>query len=131
MPAPNLLNPKCPQCDRPMANNGAKLSGCQEYRCRRCKKTVVDSDRQRGGQTIGDQPMTPYERELGCKESNPNEYKSAQKRKKQTKNNPATPEQIKSIEQMKGLLKTDHPAPTDAEVEAMLEQHRKDKYLAN
>ncbi len=34
-----------------------------------------------------------------------------------------------SIKQMKGLLKTDKPAPIDAEVEAMLEERRMEKFL--
>jgi hypothetical protein len=33
------------------------------------------------------------------------------------------------INQMRGLLKTDRPPPTDAQVEAMLEEHRLEKYL--
>jgi hypothetical protein len=39
------------------------------------------------------------------------------------------PERSRLIKQMKGLLKTDQPAPTDAEVEAMLEERRVEKYL--
>ena len=38
-------------------------------------------------------------------------------------------ERSRLIKQMKGLLKTDQPAPTDAEVEAMLEERRVEKYL--
>jgi hypothetical protein len=34
-----------------------------------------------------------------------------------------------SIKQMKGLLKTDKPAPTDEEVETMLEERRVEKFL--
>ncbi|GAA6622961.1 hypothetical protein NUACC26_087860 [Scytonema sp. NUACC26] len=30
---------------------------------------------------------------------------------------------------MKGLLKTDQPAPTDEQVEAMLEERRVEKYI--
>lgn len=33
------------------------------------------------------------------------------------------------INQMQGLLKADQPLPTDAQVEAMLEEHRIEKYL--
>lgn len=33
------------------------------------------------------------------------------------------------IKQMKGLLKTDQPAPTDEQVEAMLEERCLEKYL--
>jgi predicted nucleic acid-binding protein len=33
------------------------------------------------------------------------------------------------INQMRGLLKTDQPPPTDAQVEAILEEHRVEKYL--
>ncbi|MDJ1170074.1 hypothetical protein PMG71_11605 [Roseofilum sp. BLCC_M154] len=41
----------------------------------------------------------------------------------------STAERSKAIEQMRGLLKTDKPAPTDEEVEAMLEERRINKYL--
>ena len=34
-----------------------------------------------------------------------------------------------AIKRMRGLLKTDQPAPTDDEVEAMLEERRMEKYL--
>lgn len=34
-----------------------------------------------------------------------------------------------AIRRMRGLLKTDHNAPTDEEVAAMLEEHRVEKYL--
>jgi hypothetical protein len=33
------------------------------------------------------------------------------------------------IQQMRGLLKTDQPSPTDAEVEEMLQARRVEKYL--
>ncbi|MDB9342629.1 hypothetical protein PN456_03190 [Nodularia spumigena CS-586/05] len=33
------------------------------------------------------------------------------------------------IKQMKGLLKTNQPAPTDEQVNAMLEEHRMEKYI--
>jgi hypothetical protein len=39
------------------------------------------------------------------------------------------PERTSIIKQMKGLLKTDQPAPTDQEVAAMLEERRVEKYL--
>ncbi|RUT06225.1 hypothetical protein DSM106972_034310 [Dulcicalothrix desertica PCC 7102] len=39
------------------------------------------------------------------------------------------PERSNAIERMRGLLKTDKPAPTDEEVEAMLEERRVEKYL--
>ena len=44
---------------------------------------------------------------------------------------PRTPhsERSRIIKQMKGLLKTDQPAPTDAEVEIMLDERRVEKYL--
>ena len=35
-----------------------------------------------------------------------------------------------AIQKMRGLLKTDQPAPTDEEVEAMLEERRIEKYLS-
>jgi hypothetical protein len=38
-------------------------------------------------------------------------------------------ERSRIIKQMKGLLKTNQPAPTDEQVNAMLEQHRVEKYL--
>ena len=34
-----------------------------------------------------------------------------------------------AIRRMRGLLKTDHPAPTDEQVAAMLEERRVEKYL--
>ncbi|BAZ67807.1 MAG: hypothetical protein C6Y22_09620 [Hapalosiphonaceae cyanobacterium JJU2] len=39
------------------------------------------------------------------------------------------PERTQIIKQMKGLLKTDQPAPTDEQVEVMLEERRVEKYL--
>jgi hypothetical protein len=38
-------------------------------------------------------------------------------------------DRARAIDQMRGMLKTDQPAPTDAEVEAMLEERRMEKYL--
>jgi hypothetical protein len=38
-------------------------------------------------------------------------------------------ERSAAIERMRGLLKTDQPAPTDEEVAAMLEERRVEKYL--
>ncbi|MBD2691053.1 hypothetical protein [Anabaena catenula] len=38
-------------------------------------------------------------------------------------------ERTRIIKQMKGLLKTNQPAPTDEQVNAMLEEHRVEKYL--
>ena len=35
----------------------------------------------------------------------------------------------KAIERMRGLLKTDQPAPTDEEIAVMLEERRVEKYL--
>ncbi len=40
------------------------------------------------------------------------------------------PERSRIIKQMKGLLKTDEPAPTDEQVESMLEERRVEKYLS-
>ncbi|WP_375473456.1 hypothetical protein [uncultured Nostoc sp.] len=40
-----------------------------------------------------------------------------------------SPERSRIIKQMKGLLKTDQPAPTDEQVEFMLEERRVEKYL--
>ncbi|MBG1264689.1 MULTISPECIES: hypothetical protein [Nostoc] len=39
------------------------------------------------------------------------------------------PERSSAIRRMRGLLKTDQPAPTDEEVAAILEERRVDKYL--
>lgn len=39
------------------------------------------------------------------------------------------PERSRIIKQMKGLLKTNQPAPTDEQVKAMLEKRREEKYL--
>jgi hypothetical protein len=39
------------------------------------------------------------------------------------------PERSSAIRRMRGLLKTDQPAPTDEEVAVMLEERRVDKYL--
>jgi secreted Zn-dependent insulinase-like peptidase len=38
-------------------------------------------------------------------------------------------EKTRIIKQMKGLLKTNQPAPTDEQVKAMLAEHREEKYL--
>ena len=38
-------------------------------------------------------------------------------------------ERTSIIKQMKGLLKTNQPAPTDEQVKAMLEEHRVEKYF--
>ena len=40
----------------------------------------------------------------------------------------SNPKQIQAIRHMKGLLKTSQPAPTDAEINTMLEQRRREKY---
>jgi hypothetical protein len=39
------------------------------------------------------------------------------------------PERSAAIRRMRGLLKTDQPAPTDEEVATMLEERRVEKYL--
>lgn len=39
-------------------------------------------------------------------------------------------EQSSAIKRMRGLLKTDQPAPTDQEVDTMLEERLVEKYLA-
>ena len=39
------------------------------------------------------------------------------------------PERSGAIRRMRGLLKTDRPAPTDEEVVTILEEQRVDKYL--
>jgi hypothetical protein len=40
----------------------------------------------------------------------------------------SNPKQTQAIRRMKGLLKTNKPAPTDAELNIMLEQRRTEKY---
>ena len=45
-------------------------------------------------------------------------------------NQPSQKSELTSIiKQMKGLLKTNQPAPTDEQVKAMLEEHRVEKYF--
>ena len=39
-----------------------------------------------------------------------------------------TSERARAIQRMRGLLKTEQPAPTDSEVAAMLEERRIEKY---
>jgi hypothetical protein len=41
----------------------------------------------------------------------------------------AQPDRSGAIQRMRGLLKIDKPAPTDAEVAVMLEERRVEKYL--
>ncbi|MBD2092660.1 hypothetical protein H6F67_22680 [Microcoleus sp. FACHB-1515] len=41
----------------------------------------------------------------------------------------AQPDRSGAIRRMRGLLKTEQPAPTDEEVAAMLEERRLEKYL--
>ncbi|MGF1499635.1 MAG: hypothetical protein ACFB8W_22840 [Elainellaceae cyanobacterium] len=41
----------------------------------------------------------------------------------------AQPDRSSAIRRMKGLLKTEQPAPTDEEVAVMLEERRVEKYL--
>ncbi|MBE9236742.1 hypothetical protein IQ227_12075 [Anabaena aphanizomenioides LEGE 00250] len=38
-------------------------------------------------------------------------------------------ERTRIIKQMKGLLKTNQPAPNDEQVKAMLAEHKEEKYL--
>jgi len=38
-------------------------------------------------------------------------------------------ERSQAINHLRGLLKTDQPAPTDAEVQTLLEERRAEKYL--
>jgi hypothetical protein len=40
----------------------------------------------------------------------------------------SNPKQTQAIRRMKGLLKTSQPAPTDAEINIMIEQRRTEKY---
>lgn len=40
------------------------------------------------------------------------------------------PERSSAIHRMRGLLKTDQPAPTDQDVAIMLEERRMEKYLS-
>lgn len=41
----------------------------------------------------------------------------------------AQPDRSSAIRRMRGLLKTEQPAPTDEEVAVMLEERRAEKYL--
>lgn len=41
----------------------------------------------------------------------------------------AQPDRSSAIQRMRGLLKTEQPAPTDEEVAVMLEERRVEKYL--
>ena len=83
-----MPNPDCPYCHKPMTYNGAKSSGAKQYRCRRgCLTsegktvTVTDSDRKRGGQTIGDEPMTQAEYDLRYRLAHPEKYKEVHRYK--------------------------------------------------
>jgi len=60
MPLPNESNPY--HCDRPMRRNGKqKKSGQQTYRCK-CGFSCTEGDRPAKPPTLGDKPMTAYER---------------------------------------------------------------------
>jgi hypothetical protein len=85
-------NPDCPYCHKPMCFNCTKPSGARQYRCRRgCLTpegkivTLTISDRKRGGQTIGDEPMTQAEYDLRYKLAHPEKYKEVHKYKPKTK----------------------------------------------
>jgi hypothetical protein len=84
--------PDCPYCHKPMTYNGTKPSGARQYRCRRgCLTpegktvTVTDSDRKRGGQTIGTEPMSQAEYDLRYRLAHPEKYKEVHKYKPKTK----------------------------------------------
>jgi len=88
MPAPNLTNPLCEYCQKPMTRNGAQKSGARVYRCRRgCKNengktpTVTLSDRKRGRPTKGAIAMTQAELDRQYRENNPEKYRETQRNK--------------------------------------------------
>ena len=92
MPNPELPNPDCPYCHKPMSFNCTKSSGARQYRCRRgCLTpegktvTVTDSDRKRGGQTIGDAPMSRAEYDLRYRLAHPEKYREVHKYKPKAK----------------------------------------------
>ena len=93
MPAPNLTNPPCPYCAKPMSSNGAQKSGARVYRCRRgCKNengktpTVTLSDRKRGRPTKGAIAMTQPELDKRYRENNPEKYREIHRKKRAKKN---------------------------------------------
>lgn len=97
MPAPNLNNPLCPCCTKPMSSNGTQKSGATVYRCRRgCKNsegktpTITMSDRKRGRPTKGDHPMTQAELDRRYREAHPEKYREIHKKKRAKKNKEKT-----------------------------------------
>ena len=93
MPAPNLNNPLCDYCQKPMSSNGTQTSGARVYRCRRgCKNengktpTVTISDRKRGRPTKGAIAMTQAELDKQYRENNPEKYREIHKKKRAKKN---------------------------------------------
>lgn len=92
MPAPNLTNPLCEYCQKPMTSNGAQKSGARVYRCRRgCKNengktpTITMSDRKRGRPTKGAIAMTQAQSDKQYRENNPEKYREIHKRKRERK----------------------------------------------
>lgn len=52
----------CPRCQSSNVKKNGKRNGYQRYKCKTCKKTWTDSPNNRGGQCIGDRPMTEAEK---------------------------------------------------------------------
>lgn len=89
MPAPNLNNPLCEYCSKPMSSNGAQKSGATVYRCRRgCKNengktpTITMSVRRRGRPTKGAIAMTQAQSDKQYRENNPEKYREIHKKKR-------------------------------------------------
>jgi transposase-like protein len=53
----------CPRCDGyKFYKNGLTQAGSQSLKCAKCKKTITVDPRSKGRKSIGDHPMTSYER---------------------------------------------------------------------
>ena len=52
----------CKHCGSPNVKKNGHYKGRQRYRCKDCGKSCTAGDRPRGGQPIGDRPMTGAER---------------------------------------------------------------------
>ncbi len=75
-----------------MTFNVATSSGTNQYCCRKgCRTpegkmvTVTDSDRKRGGQLLGDKPLTQAEMDMRYRKANPEKYKEVHKWKPKPK----------------------------------------------
>jgi transposase-like protein len=53
----------CPRCGgTKFCNNGLTQAGSQSLKCASCKKTITVNPKSKGRKSIGDRPMTGYER---------------------------------------------------------------------